>query len=72
MVIVCGNANGDTVAKDFSMIKVHDGTIYVISRLRSGYFITKYPPNDDPIIIASRIPTIEHAIEIMKEDYKNA
>jgi hypothetical protein len=71
MVIVCGNAGGDTVAEDFSMIKIHDGTIYVISRLRSGYFISKYPQYDDPTIIASRIPTIENAIELIKEDYKN-
>ena len=54
------------------MLIVRNGTIYMVKRFRTGYYVCRFPRYDDPELIASHLKTIPDAIKIIEEDSKNA
>lgn len=53
------------------MLTIRGKTIYRVGRLRSGYYILKFPPKDDADLIAANLSTEQDAINKIEEDYKN-
>jgi hypothetical protein len=53
------------------MLSIRNGVIYLTSRLKSGYFIVKFPPNSDAELIASKLKTKQETLKIIEEDSKN-
>ena len=53
------------------MFKVSGGVIYRVGRIRSGYYVLKFPKTDDPSLVAKNIKTEQDAINIIEEDIKN-